>query len=260
MKARPEILYLAALAGLMALIAAARFDLVELAFRTTLHELGKGGAVRIKLLAEIALFGGILLFTLWVIPRKAAPRRDACIVGAAALAGFFAESWGTDLGLWRYYTGERPPLWIVPAWPLGALVIDRCSDMTRTLLETWLDPRAVRAAWGFMVLLVLGYFVAFSARWLTHPATLIVLAGLAAALFLRPDPSRDLPVLLTGACCVFFADLWGTTNNCWRYHIQDGSLLTLAGGVSFGALFDSAVVLLCLKGVEAYRPFGPCKG
>ena len=41
------------------------------------------------------------------------------------VGGLVIESWGTQTLLWRYYTTERPPLWIIPAWPIASLAIDR---------------------------------------------------------------------------------------------------------------------------------------
>jgi hypothetical protein len=35
-----------------------------------------------------------------------------------------------------YYTNERPPLWIIPAWPIASLSIDRLYRLLRSKLET----------------------------------------------------------------------------------------------------------------------------
>src|SRR5437879_347036 len=44
-------------------------------------------------------------------------RIDARIVLIGLAGGLIIESWGTQTNLWSYYTLERPPLWIIPAWP-----------------------------------------------------------------------------------------------------------------------------------------------
>ena len=37
--------------------------------------------------------------------------------------------------LWIYYTRERPPLWIIPAWPIASLSIDRLTRLLNHLLQ-----------------------------------------------------------------------------------------------------------------------------
>lgn len=41
--------------------------------------------------------------------------------------GLMIESWGTQTDIWFYYTKQRPPLWIIPAWPLGDLFLINLS-------------------------------------------------------------------------------------------------------------------------------------
>ena len=55
------------------------------------------------------------------------PSHDGWLVLVGLAGGAVIESWGTQTGLWRYFTDERPPLWILPAWPVAALAIDRQS-------------------------------------------------------------------------------------------------------------------------------------
>lgn len=254
-------LALAAIGLLVAAVAFARWDLVEQAARMTAKQFARGGAARGKLLFEIALFAGILGFTLRVIPVRVDWRKDLTILGLAAVAGWCAEAWGTRLGLWKYYTRETPPLWIVPAWPLGALVIDRMSDHMKRILNPRLDDRTANVVYHALAFLVAAAFTGFARPALGHPATIALGAALVAAFALKPDPREAVPVLLTGFACVFFADLWGTTNNCWRYYLQSPNTpARLASGVAFGMLFDTALVFLCLRlagAVWAPRAEGP---
>ena len=242
---RRNALLFAAAAGLIALTAAARGDLFLGAFQATTSGLAAGGTRRWKLLFEVALFGAILFHTLKVVPRGADPKRDFLNAAVAFAAGWLAEAWGTRLGLWRYYTRETPPLWIVPAWSLGAVVVRRTADGWAPALAAWGGRRAAHAA---VAAAMFGVITAFSWPTLSHPATLAVLAACAAALLWRADSQADLPVLLAGAVCVLFADTWGTTNNCWRYWLQRPyGTAGLAAGVCFGACFDTVVVLGSLK-------------
>ena len=52
-------------------------------------------------------------------------RLDLPIVVVGLVGGLVIEAWGTQTLLWTYYTNERPPLWIIPAWPIASLAIDR---------------------------------------------------------------------------------------------------------------------------------------
>ncbi|TPW19648.1 MAG: hypothetical protein FD126_2480 [Elusimicrobia bacterium] len=242
---RRNALLLAAAGGLIAFTAAARWDLFVGAYAATTAGLAAGGARRSKLLFEVALFGAILFHTLKVVPRGADPRRDFLRAAVAFAAGWLAEAWGTRLGLWRYYTRETPPLWIVPAWPLGAIVVRRTADGWSEALARWQGRRAAHVGLGAAMFAVI---VAFSWPTAAHPATLAMWAACAGALLWRARAETDLPVLLAGAVCVLFADTWGTTNNCWRYWLQRPyGTPGLAAGVCFGACFDTVVVLGALK-------------
>lgn len=246
----------AAAAGLMLAVALWRQDLVAEAARVTWLQLQAGGPRRSKLLVEIVLFTGILLYTLRVIPEGAEPRRDALRVVLALAAGWAAEAWGTRLGLWRYYTGEKPPLWIVPAWALGAVVVERTAVRWSTPF-VGMAARPRRALYGAAASAMLAVVAGFAWPTASQPATWAVFTAVAAALFWRADPGRDLPILAAGLMCVLFADTWGTTNGCWRYWLQRpyGSW-GLAAGVSFGACFDTAVVLGCLKAAKGLDGLG----
>jgi len=81
---------------------------------------------------------------------------------------------------------------------------------------------------------------------------------LAAALFYRARPEQDLWFILTGMFYVFFADLWGTTNNCWHYYLvyEQSTPLKVMAGVSFGMLFDATVILTALKISRFFIPGG----
>ena len=61
------------------------------------------------------------------IVARADLRTDGLIVLVATVGGLVIEAWGTQTNLWFYYTSERPPLWIIPAWPIATLSIDRIT-------------------------------------------------------------------------------------------------------------------------------------
>lgn len=227
---RPELFGAAAVASAFGLVALARFDLVRGAFLATRASLEAGGAARAHVLGEMALFGAILILCWRVIPAGFDARRDGRLALAAGLCGLLAEWWGTRLGLWQYYTGERPPLWIVPAWSVGALLIDRLAPRMPKLPYPPLAAFALAAT----------VWLSFMKRDVEAGALLGPFA-VALSLFLARK-EEDARVLLAGLACVFFADLWGTTNSCWRYHLQ-GEPLGVWQGIAFGMGFDAAVVL-----------------
>ncbi|MFH2203217.1 MAG: hypothetical protein ABIJ96_08905 [Elusimicrobiota bacterium] len=257
MKREPQRLYYTlAVLGLFALVALARWDLVAGAFHATRAGMQRDPRTQLHLLFEIALFSGIMLLTLRAIPLRANMRRDALVFFFAAAAGYCAEAWGTRTGLWTYYTREAPPLWIVPVWSLGALVIDRMTERTRALLQRRAGEKGARTLYWLIAAGALALCAAFSLPAAAAPATWAVWALLAAALFVKPRPTADVWLLLTGMFYVFFADLWGVTNGCWSYYIaRAGAPLPVRlAGVGFGMLFDATVVLAVLKTARLLVP------
>lgn len=136
------------------------------------------------------------------------------LVGTAG--GLVIETWGTQAGLWAYYTGERPPLWIIPAWPIASLAIDR--------IDRWLQNRQpalpVQAARGVYILIFgLFFLLMLSFTWPTRSAPL-TLAAIGLCLFLiltPPDLRRALLTFAAGTALGYFLERWGTTRECWVY-------------------------------------------
>ena len=236
--------YALLVAGSFAAVALWRLDLVLEAGRATLHALERGGPARTRVLGEIALFGAILSAAWLWIPATIRPARDASVAALGLLLGWAAEAWGTRAGIWRYYTGETPPLWIVPAWAVGALLVERAAERLPRASGPW--PFRLGAA------VVLAVFAAFVSPWLDRPEGWGALLLVTGALFAGASPKEDWRVLAAGAGCVFFADLWGTTNGCWAYYAHR-TPYGLWKGILFGMAFDTAVVLAVLKLAKALK-------
>ena len=144
-------------------------------------------------------------------------RRDALIIFVGTLGGLVIESWGTQTNLWFYFTAERPPLWIIPAWPIATLAIDRITRALNALLP----KRAFNAYRVLYWLTFLGFYglmLAFVAPSL--PRIMTWAALLVCALFILTPTDHRLAFLifLAGTGLGYFLELWGTTRQCWTYY------------------------------------------
>ncbi len=142
-------------------------------------------------------------------------RYDTRIVLVGLLGGLVIEAWGTQTSLWTYYTNERPPLWIIPAWPVASLAIDRLVR----ILDVLAPPRS---GYSPLYWLTFGGFFAlmlhFTAPTLDRSLTLASLL-LVAFLILTPvDQRRSLLIFAAGAGLGYYLELWGTTRQCWTYY------------------------------------------
>jgi hypothetical protein len=174
---------------------------------------------------------GVFSFMTLTIIAHANLKRDALIVVVGMVGGLVIESWGTQTNLWHYYTAERPPLWIIPAWPIASLSIDR---ITRTLLlfstkfTAWFhnEEPGDNALVGFVYKVLywsvfLGFFVLmmfFVAP--TYGKSFTVLSVLLVALLTLTPTDYTYAVLtfLAGSGLGYFLELWGTSRQCWTYY------------------------------------------
>jgi hypothetical protein len=181
---------------------------------------------------------GIFLAMSILIMGGADLRTDVRIVLIGLAGGLTIEAWGTQTLLWTYYTNERPPLWIVPAWPIASLAIDRLYRMIRPLFRK-LPERGSRAFFGMMFggfyLLMLCYVAPTIHKPLTIGALL-----LCALLIASPgDRKAATLVFLAGAGLGYFLELWGTTRECWTYYTRETPPLfaILAHGMAAAAFW-----------------------
>jgi hypothetical protein len=81
--------------------------------------------------------------------------------------------------LWTYYTGEAPPFWIIPVWPLANLAINRIVRFLRITL-----PKHPRKLWITLYWIIFPVFLAlilpFVLSTINQPLT--ILATLACVL------------------------------------------------------------------------------
>lgn len=164
---------------------------------------------------------GIFLFMSLTIIAGADLRRDALIIFVGTFGGLAIESWGTQTNLWHYYTAERPPLWIIPAWPIASLSIDRIQRVMEGLFARRGEGRA---STGFKALYWLAFsvFLALLIPFVlpTFNKTYTILACLLCALliFSPTDHRKAVLLFIAGAGLGWFLERWGTTRECWTYY------------------------------------------
>ncbi len=192
-----------------------------------------------------SIFAGMSLLILIGTDLKA----DLLIFVVGMVGGLVIESWGTQTNLWHYYTAERPPLWIIPAWPIASLSIDRLYRFLQRLL-----PAGDRGARPYALL----YWLIFPAFyglmlfyvWPTVDRSLTV-ASLALCAFLIFTPVDHRAMVLTfiaGAGLGYFLELWGTTRACWVYYSNETPPLfaVLAHGMASVAFWRTSRVLIVI--------------
>jgi hypothetical protein len=166
---------------------------------------------------------GIFGFMSLTIIAKANLKTDLLIVFVGMCGGLAIESWGTQTNLWHYYTAERPPLWIIPAWPIASLSIDRITRLLDwTLSRLTLKPTTFHFLLSTLYWLTFASFLSlmlvFTAPTFDKSYTWLSLA-LCILLILTPTDYRfALLTFVAGAGLGYFLELWGTTRECWIYY------------------------------------------
>ena len=197
------------------------------------------------------LLVGIWLVMSLLIMAGADLRVDAWIVFVGMAGGLVIESWGTQTEIWWYYTAERPPLWIIPAWPIASLSIDRIVR----LLRRWLPDRSLPASRSTLNVVYWLIFPAFFVLmltfvWPTVDKSLTVMAiVLVGFLILTPTDHRVAVLTFTaGSGLGYYLELWGTTRECWTYYTlaTPPPFAVLAHGMAAVAFWRAARVLQTL--------------
>jgi hypothetical protein len=211
---------------------------------------------------------GVFAFMSLLLMSHADIKADAPIILVGLVGGLVIESWGTQTELWTYYTLERPPLWIIPAWPIASLSIDRlvrlmgylekritysvfCKREEYTIRHT---PYVIPYWLTFTVFYLL--LLQFAWPTLDKSFTWIALA-LCALLILTPTDHRlAFLTFAAGSGLGYFLERWGTTRLCWTYYTLETPPLfaVLAHGMAAVAFWRA---LLLLKRVVSWFPRGP---
>jgi hypothetical protein len=162
---------------------------------------------------------GNFLFMSLMIMANADIKADLPIVVIGLFGGLAIEGWGTQTSLWTYYTDERPPLWIIPAWPIASLAIDRLYRMIKMGVARTPD-KVYKVLYWTLLLAFLALMVAFIFPTLNKSLTVLSLI-LCVFLILTPiDYRATVLIFIAGSGLGYFLELWGTTRLCWTYYTQ----------------------------------------
>jgi len=196
----------------------------------------------------LGIFGFMSVTTI----ARANLKTDLLIIFVGICGGLAIESWGTQTNLWHYYTAERPPLWIIPAWPIASLSIDRI-----TRLLNWII-RQIELRLKFIIhpsSFIISYWLTF-ASFLTLMLVFVsptfdksfTWFALILCIFLILTPTDHRFALLTfiaGSGLGYYLELWGTTRECWTYYTNQTPPLfaVLAHGMAAVAFWRAGLML-----------------
>ncbi len=209
----------------------------------------------------------IFLFMSFMIMARADIRQDAKIVFVGLVGGLVIESWGTQTEIWTYYTNERPPLWIIPAWPIASLSIDRIVRIQRWMTE---DRGRLTAAVGgrwssFWPRLYWLTFLAYFALFIPYVAPTfdksftIIATALVAFFILTPTDYRIAALtFIAGSALGYYLELWGTTREAWTYYTlaKPPLFAVLSHGMAAVAFWRAVRWLEAILGVRWLRGAG----
>jgi hypothetical protein len=187
---------------------------------------------------------GIFFFMSFTIMTRANLKVDGLIVFVGLLGGLVIESWGTQTNLWHYYTAERPPLWILPAWPIASLSIDRITRALNHVL-----PKGHNTIFQWLYWLTFGGFyllmIWFVAPTFDKPFTIGALIICFLMILTPPDRRMAFLVFVAGTGLGYFLELWGTTRACWIYYTNETPPLfaVLAHGMAAIAFWRTGLIV-----------------
>jgi hypothetical protein len=175
-------------------------------------------------------------------------KADVHIVLVGLAGGLVIESWGTQTELWNYYTLERPPLWIIPAWPIASLSIDRLTRLLQRLVQRaapTLRPTVFPSL--YWVLFPAFYALMLIFVWPTLDKSLTLASLILCALLILTPTDHRLAVLTftAGSGLGYFLERWGTTRLCWTYYTRQTPPLfaVLAHGMAAVAFWRVELLL-----------------
>jgi len=198
---------------------------------------------------------GIFGFMSVTIIARANLRTDLLIVFVGVCGGLVIESWGTQTNLWFYYTEERPPLWIIPAWPIASLSIDRITRFMNWSLDQAtkrIAPISLQSLVSVLYWLTFASFLSlmlvFVAPTFDKSFTWLALALCILLIFTPTDHRFALLTFIAGSGLGYYLEVWGTTRQCWTYYTYQTPPLfaVLAHGMAAVAFWRADLMLKML--------------
>lgn len=198
---------------------------------------------------------GIFAFMSVTIIARANIKTDLLIIFVGICGGLAIESWGTQTNLWHYYTNERPPLWIIPAWPIASLSIDRITRVLNLLITKGLKytngVKKISNVVNFKTLYwitsasFLSLMLVFVFPTIDKSLTWFALI-LCILLILTPTDHRFAFItFIAGSGLGYYLEVWGTTRECWTYYTHQTPPLfaVLAHGMAAVAFWRAGLML-----------------
>jgi hypothetical protein len=182
---------------------------------------------------------GIFAFMSLSIIAQANLKHDVLIIFVGMFGGLVIESWGTQTNLWHYFTAERPPLWIIPAWPIASLSIDRITrslnrvvagitkkywevnrkeDRETTHHRQKINPSAFKILYYSIFSSFFGLMLYFVLPFLGKPTTIMALLLVVLVVVTVRDHRNAVLIFLSGSGLGYFLEQWGTSRQCWTYY------------------------------------------
>lgn len=190
---------------------------------------------------------GIFLFMSITIVARADLKTDWLIVFVGIFGGLAIESWGTQTELWHYYTAERPPLWIIPAWPIASLSIDRIARFLNWIIER--KTTNLRFLFSILYWIIFASFLTLMLVFVspTFDKSFTLLAILLCVLLILTPTDHRFAILtfIAGTGLGYFLELWGTTRQCWTYYTYETPPLfaVLAHGMAAVAFWRAGLLM-----------------
>jgi uncharacterized membrane protein YdcZ (DUF606 family) len=180
-------------------------------------------------------------------------KADARIVLVGLAGGLVIESWGTQTELWTYYTLERPPLWIIPAWPVASLAIDRLYRLLGHFVPAQPKPGAFVGLYWLIFGAFYALMLAFVWPTLDKSLTLAALALSALMIFSPTDHRVAVLTFVAGTGLGYFLERWGTTRECWIYYTLEAPpvFAVLAHGMAAVAFWRTGLLVQRLQSSTA---------
>lgn len=197
---------------------------------------------------------GIFAFMSITIIARANLKTDLLIIFVGICGGLAIESWGTQTNLWFYYTEERPPLWIIPAWPIASLSIDRITRVlnffTTKVTKEHKGEELFRILYWLTFVFFMSLMVSFVAPTFDKSYTWLSLIVCLLLILTPTDYRFALLTFLAGAGLGYYLELWGTTRQCWTYYTYQLPPLfaVLAHGMAAVAFWRAGLVLKTIWG------------